>query len=90
MGARAVARTAKEAISPEISVAHAKAHFSEVVTGVEQHRQPITIMRRGKAVAQIVPISISIPTLYGSMRGTMVEVGDIVGPTGGEWTIGGE
>ena len=90
MTSRAVARTAKQAISPEISVANAKAHFSEVVTGVEQRRQPVTIMRRGKPVARIVPVHTSEPTLYGSMRGTIVEVGDIVGPTGGEWTIGGE
>ncbi len=90
MPSRALARTAKEAISPEISVAHAKAHFSEVVSGVEQRRQPVTIVRRGKPVAQIIPIDSSAPALYGSMRGTMVEVGDIVGPTGGEWTVGGE
>lgn len=90
MPSRALARTAKEAISPEISLAHAKAHFSEVVTDVEQRRQPITIMRRGKPVARIVPFDTSAPALYGSMRGTIVEVGNIVGPTGGEWTVGGE
>jgi hypothetical protein len=31
-----------------------------------------------------------MPSLYGSMRGTVVELGDIVGPTGEEWTVGDE
>lgn len=90
MSSPAFRHTAKEAVSPEISVAQAKAHFSEVLAGVEQRRQAITIVRRGKPVAQIIPLDIPAPTLYGSMQGTLVEVGDIVGPTGGEWAVGGE
>ena len=73
-----------------MSLATAKAHFSEVVSKVEQRRQPVTILRRGQPVAQIVPMQKQASTLYGSMRGTVVEVGDIVGPTGGEWSVGGK
>jgi prevent-host-death family protein len=71
-----------------VSVAHAKAHLSELLTGVEKRRHPITILRRGRPVAQIVPVQTETPTLYGSMRGTVVELGDIVGPTGEDWGFG--
>ncbi len=72
---------------PGISLADAKAHLSEVVTGVEQRRQAVTILRRGHPVARIVPFEMAAPALYGSMKGTVVEVGDIIGPTGEEWTL---
>jgi prevent-host-death family protein len=71
----------------EVSVAHAKAHLSAVIDSVEKRRRPVTILKRGRAVAQIIPIQIQIPSAYGSMRGTVIEVGDIVGPTGEEWTV---
>lgn len=73
-----------------MALAEAKAHLSEVVAGVEQRRQPVTLLRRGQPVAQIIPFVTPAPSLYGSMRGTVVEVGDIVGPTGEEWTVGDE
>jgi prevent-host-death family protein len=70
-----------------ISVADAKANFSSVLNGVEQKKTPVTILRRGVPIAQIVPIAESQqPSGYGWMRGTVHELGDIVGPTGVEWT----
>ena len=92
MALRAIAfpSSAGESPSAEISIADAKAHFSEVVAGVEQRRQAFTVVRRGKPVARIVPVDLPAPTLYGSMRGTVTELGDIVGPTGAEWTVEGE
>jgi prevent-host-death family protein len=74
----------------EVSVAQAKAHFSSVLDSVEKRRRPITILKRGRAIAQIIPMQQEAPALYGSMRGTVVELGDIVGPIGEEWTIGDE
>ena len=73
-----------------MSLAHAKAHFSELVATVEQHRHPVTILRHGQPVAQVVPVPQEKPALYGSMRGTVIELGDIVGPTGEEWTLDSE
>ena len=70
-----------------ISVADAKAHFSSVITRVEKKRLPVTILRRGVAVAQIVPLAAEPKTLFGSMRGTVEVLGDIVGPTGDDWTL---
>lgn len=74
--------------SAGISVAEAKAHLSSVIAEVEKRRRPVTILKRGRPVAQIVPVPIEAPTLYGSMRGTVVELGDIVGPTGEDWGFG--
>jgi prevent-host-death family protein len=72
----------------QLSIAEAKANFSSVVSGVERGRTPVTILRRGHPVAQIVPLAEERETLYGSMKGTVRELGDIVGPTGVEWTVG--
>jgi prevent-host-death family protein len=77
--------------SQAVSIAHAKANFSSLVTGVQNRRGAVTILRRGVPVAQIVPISESpVPKLSGSMAGTGRELGDIVSPLGIEWTIDGE
>lgn len=70
-----------------ISVAEAKANFSSVLSNVERGRTPVTILRRGQPIAQIIPLNTEPASLYGSMRGTVRELGDIVGPTGVEWTV---
>lgn len=73
-----------------ISVADAKANFSALITRVQTKRRAVTILRRGVPVAQIVPFGEEQAPLYGSMRGTVREIGDIVSPTGVEWTLGDE
>lgn len=68
------------------SVAEAKSQFSSLVRSVEQDRAEITVVRRGVAVARIIPIDQAEPVSgYGWMRGMATEVGDIVGPTGEKW-----
>jgi prevent-host-death family protein len=72
-----------------LSLATAKATLSAVVDTVEHKRTPVTILRRGIPVAQIIPYpKASIPRLGDSMKGTGRELGDIVSPLGIEWTIG--
>jgi prevent-host-death family protein len=74
-----------------LSLAKAKATLSAVVDGVEQKRVPVTILRRGIPVAQIVPFpETPAPKLRGSMAGTARELGDIVSPLGIEWTVDDE
>ena len=88
------ARKARPAALPEfklaISVAHAKANLSALLNGVDQKKTPVTILRRGVPIAQIVPFQAPSESLYGSMRGTVQEIGDIIAPTGVEWTVGDE
>ncbi len=77
--------------SDSISVAEAKAHLSFVLSGIEKRKKPVTILRRGVAIAQIIPVPAKQPISgYGWMRGTVQELGDIDGPTGVEWTAGDE
>jgi prevent-host-death family protein len=73
-----------------MSIAEAKANFSSLISRVEKKHGPVTIMRRGVPVALVVPINDAPHSLYGSMKGTVTELGDIVGPTGVEWTVGDE
>ena len=71
-----------------ISIAHAKANFSSLVDGVQKKRLPVTILRRGIPVAQLVPLQADAkPKLRDSMAGTARELGDIVSPLGIEGTI---
>ena len=88
------AKKSRPAALPEfklaISVAHAKANLSSLLNGVVQKKTPVTILRRGIPIAQIVPFPGPSEPLYGSMRGTVQEIGDIVAPTGVEWSAGDE
>jgi prevent-host-death family protein len=75
----------------EMSVADAKAHFSSMISGVEKQHAPVTILRRGVPVAQVIPFpGTPTPRLRGSMSGTVRVLGDIVSPTGEEWTLSDE
>jgi prevent-host-death family protein len=77
--------------TPELSLAVAKATLSAVVDSVKQRRVPVTILRRGVPVAQIVPFpGTPMPSLRGSMKGSGREIGDIVSPLGIEWTVNDE
>ena len=83
-----MATSLRLATNHTLSLAEAKAHFSSVVAGVQQTRTPVTILRRGVPVAEIVPVTDKEGTSgYGCMRGTVQVLGDIVGPTGEEWTL---
>jgi prevent-host-death family protein len=74
-----------------MSVADAKAHFSSMISGVEKQHAPITILRRGVPVAQVIPFpNTPAPKLRGSMAGTVRVLGDIISPTGDEWTLSDE
>lgn len=81
-----MAATVKGVPHQTLSLAEAKAHLSSVVTGVQQTRTPVTILRRGVPVAEIVPIAKEESSSgFGYMRGTVEVLGDIVGPTGEDW-----
>ena len=63
-----------------------KARCLSLIDQVRQTRQVITITKRGKPVARLVPLDEEKPrSLYGFFAGHVVEEGDIVSPTGEEW-----
>jgi prevent-host-death family protein len=43
------------------SLAHAKAHLSELVDEAEHHGKRIVILRHGKPAAAIVPVEVAVP-----------------------------
>ncbi len=42
---------------PDITATHAARHFADVLDGVEHRGEHYTIVRRGKAVAHLEPVS---------------------------------
>lgn len=69
-----------------IPVTQFKAHCLELVETVHRKRTSVIISKHGKPVAKLVPIdSEPVPSLYGSMKGTVHEIGDIVSPIDVEW-----
>ena len=89
--AEATLKKRRAAPTGSLSLAAAKATLSAVVDSVEQKRLPITILRRGVPVAQIIPFpGTPAPKLRGSMAGTVRILGDIMSPIADEWTVGDE
>ena len=74
----------------EISITKFRTHCSRLIWEVSKTKQPIRIRRRGKAVAEVHPVS---PTPVGDWIGSMKEsiqiLGDIVGPAGevDDWEV---
>lgn len=63
-----------------------KATCLHVMEQVRRTRHPVTITKRGKAVATLVPADDSAhPPLFGMLTGSIVICGDIVAPVGETW-----
>jgi prevent-host-death family protein len=71
----------------DITAADFKARCLKLMDEVAATGQPITITKRGKVVARLVPPEPDAepPSLFGCMRGTAVIVGDIVDVPGPAW-----
>jgi antitoxin (DNA-binding transcriptional repressor) of toxin-antitoxin stability system len=53
---------------------------------VKRTRQPVTITKRGKAIAKLVPADEPEPRpLFGMLKGSLAIHCDIVAPTGEKW-----
>jgi prevent-host-death family protein len=63
-----------------------KARCLSLLDEVSRTHQVITITKRGKPVARLVPLEEEKPrSLFGFFAGHVVEEGDIVSPTGEKW-----
>jgi prevent-host-death family protein len=63
-----------------------KAHCLSLIDKVSQTHQVITITKRGKPVARLVPLAEDKPQrLFGYFAGHVVEEGDLISPTGEDW-----
>ncbi|HLI76991.1 MAG TPA: type II toxin-antitoxin system Phd/YefM family antitoxin [Acidobacteriaceae bacterium] len=74
------------------SVAQAKASLPALLREVEENHIEITVLRRNVPVARIAPVegSSAPASGFGWMRGSVEELGDIVGPTGEAWDLDDE
>jgi prevent-host-death family protein len=73
-----------------VAAAKAKTHFLQLLDEVTRDREPITITKRGKVVAQLIPASepqtlSKFDQVFGRMAGTGEVVGDIVSPDWEAW-----
>ncbi|MEO6829780.1 MAG: type II toxin-antitoxin system Phd/YefM family antitoxin [Acidobacteriaceae bacterium] len=76
----------KRAPTLPIPATQFKAQCLAILDTVQRTRTTVIISKRGKAVAKLVPIDTEpVPSLYGSMKGTGREIGDIVSPIEDEW-----
>lgn len=70
----------------EISAAEFKAKCLKLMDQVQATHEPITVTKHGKPVARLVPVEDSdLPTGFGSMKGTVMILGDIMEPLDVEW-----
>ncbi|MHB8301973.1 MAG: type II toxin-antitoxin system Phd/YefM family antitoxin [Acidobacteriaceae bacterium] len=63
-----------------------KAQCLAILDTVQRKRTTVVISKHGKPVAKLVPMDTDpVPSLYGSMKGTVRAIGDIVSPIEDEW-----
>lgn len=70
----------------QMPAAKAKARFLELLDTVHETHSPIVITKRGKPVAQLMPIE-EKPAfeIFGCMKDTVTYIGDIVSPEPDVW-----
>ena len=70
----------------EITAARFKAQCLSLMDMVAETRQSLTITKRGRPVARLVPVpQESVRPLLGFLKGHVVEEGDIVSPIADRW-----
>jgi prevent-host-death family protein len=73
-----------------IPASKAKAHLLQLLDEVQRDGRPIVITKRGRIVAQLIPASdpqelSAYDQVFGSMRGSVKILGDIVSPDWESW-----
>lgn len=64
-----------------------KAKCLKLLDDVAATGEPLTITKRGRPVAQVVPIPGQRP-MFGAMKGSVLMQRDIVAPVGDDWEAG--
>ena len=69
-----------------VTASELKARCAEIIRRVERQRTPVTLTKRGRPVARIVPVDAEERTeLFGFAKGSISVLGDIVEPVGVIW-----
>lgn len=65
----------------EVAISEFKAKCLAIVDRVQKTKRPVRITRRGKPVAELIPLTPDRPKdLFGFMKGSVEILGDIVSP----------
>ncbi|MGA2218353.1 MAG: type II toxin-antitoxin system prevent-host-death family antitoxin [Terracidiphilus sp.] len=67
-----------------IAAGEFKAKCLKLLDKVAADRQPLVITKHGKPVAQVVPMPVR-ENIVGSMKGSVLWMGDIISPIDVEW-----
>jgi prevent-host-death family protein len=62
-----------------------KAKCLKLLDKVAEDRQPLIITKHGKPVAQLVPLPEERQDFVGSMKGSVLWMGDVISPIDVEW-----
>lgn len=69
----------------KVPAAQFKAKCLKLMDRVKQHREEVTITKRGKPIARLVPVSREKPPVLGSLANTVTVIGDITAPIAEKW-----
>jgi prevent-host-death family protein len=72
-----------------VSMSKLKAHCSELVERVKKRREAVVITRRGRPVAELVPLAEEPASLFGFAKGAITVKGDLIAPMDAEWDASG-
>ena len=72
--------------SSSIPAGEFKAKCLQLLDAVASSGAALTITKRGRPVARLVPMPAASP-LFGAMRGSVTSPGDIVAPIGERWDV---
>ncbi len=70
----------------KIAAAEFKAKCLKLIDRVAKTRESVVITKRGKALAQLVPVHPEPESLFGCMKGTVTFEGDILAPIEERWS----
>lgn len=71
--------------STTIPAGEFKAKCLKLLDEVAEKRQTLVITKRGKPVAEVVPMPAKQRNIVGSMKGSVKILGDIISPIDVEW-----
>ncbi len=70
-----------------ISATEFKATCLRLMDEVRETGEEITVTKRGKPIARMVPVEREVGSFFGAMKGTATTHGDIIGPFHEDWKM---
>jgi prevent-host-death family protein len=74
------------AMGKTVGAAEAKAHLLRLLEEVDRTREAVTITKRGKPLARLVPVEqAEQPPIFGFLKGSVTVHGDLDEPIDADW-----